>query len=218
MRTIVIGCGRVGSRLVHDLAARHADVDVVDVDPAAADRLGTGFTGRFVAGSGLDRRVLDDVDAGRADALAAVTGDDAVNAVVARAARTELGVPTVVARIYDPSTAAVYDRLGIRAVSPVSWGARRIGELLAGVDLATVTSVGVGGVDLVDARVPALLDGRPAGELEVPGEIRVVALTRGGRTTFADRATTLAAGDLVHLVVHAASSDRLDALLGRSHR
>jgi Trk K+ transport system NAD-binding subunit len=189
-------------------------VTVVDVDPSAFERLGPAFGGTTVRGSGLDRDVLLSAGAPHAAALAAVTGDDDVNAVVARAARTELGVPRVVARLYDPAKAEAYDKLGVRTVCPVAWGTRRIGELLTATDVTPIESLGTGDVDLVECRVPALLAGRPLSELSVPGEIEPVALTRHGRTRLANPRDRLEVGDLVHLVVAALSMDGLEVLLG----
>lgn len=215
MTIVVVGCGRVGAGLARDLQVRGRAVAVVDTDPAAFARLGDHFRGTKVVGSGVDRTALDAAGVSRADALAAVTGDDDVNAVVARAARTELRVPRVVARLYDPAKAAAYDRLGIRTISPVAWGIQRMGDLLTATDVTPVVTLGTGGVDVVECRAPSLLAGRPLSELSVPGEIQPISLTRGGTTILADPGTHLESGDLVQLAVTATSAARLEALLGR---
>jgi len=213
---VVLGCGRVGSGIARDLVLRGTSVAVVDTDPATLDRLaGDGITARVV-GAASDEGVLRAAGIERADAVAVVTGDDAVNAVVARAVRTVFRVPTVVARLYDPAAAAAYEKLGINTVSPVAWGIRRIAELLTAAEVEPVTALGAGGVEMVDARVPPLLAGRAATEVRVPGEIELVAITRLGRTAFVDAATRLATGDVMHLAVVAGSIGRLESVLGRS--
>jgi trk system potassium uptake protein len=151
-----------------------------------------------------------------ADAVAVVTGSDEVNAAIALTARRLLRVPTVVARLYDPRTAEVYQRLGVRTLAPVTWGIQRIADLVTASPLTSVATLGTGGVELLEVHVPALLDGRPAAELEVEGELRVVAVTHHGRTTLASGATPLHTGDLAHLVVGVASVGRLSTLL--AHR
>jgi trk system potassium uptake protein len=214
VNVVIIGCGRVGSRLAATLADRGDAVTVVDQLSAALDRLGTrpGVTG--VAGDGCDRAVLARAGVDRADGLAAVTGSDEVNAVVARLAATRLGVPRVVARIYDPAKAEIYRRLGVQTIAPITWGADRLAELLTHSELTPVASLGTGQVEIVEVTVPALLAGRPAGELTIPGETQVVAITRHGTTVLAgSTATPLEAGDIAHLAVTATT--RLDALLGR---
>jgi len=213
MRALVLGCGRVGSGVARELASRGHDVVVVDHQPDALARLGEGFPGRKVLGSVLDRPTLEEAGVADADAVAVVTGNDEINAILALTARRALRVPTVVARLHDPNLADVHQRLGIRTLAPVAWGIRRIADLLTATSVAAITALGTGGVELVEVRVPALLDGRPAGELEVPGEIDVIAITRHGRTTLTAEGRTLHTGDLVHLAVAAASHGRLEALL-----
>lgn len=91
----------------------------------------------------------------------------------------------------------------------------RLAELLVLVHVASVTALGAGQVDLVEAVVPSMLDGRPVGELEVPGEIRAAAITRTGRTFVPDAGTHLRAGDMVSLAVAGGGAERLERLLGR---
>lgn len=217
MRVLVIGCGRVGAGLARTLALRgHDDVVVIDRDPEAFETLGPAFPGRTVVGDGLDRRVLVRAGIERTDGLAAVAGSDEVNAVLGRLATRVFGVPRVVARMYDPRQAEIYRRLGVRTISPVRWGIARMTELLSLSELEPVASLGAGEVEIVDAMVPALLDGRPLSELVVAGETQVAAITRRGRTFVpASSATVLEAGDTVHVAVLQASAGRLEALLGR---
>jgi trk system potassium uptake protein len=215
MRTIVIGCGRVGAGVARALEDRGHDVVAIDRDPAALGRLGEGLACRRVLGSALDRRVLVDAGIEAADAVAVVTGDEATNATVALLARRRFRVPTVVARVYDPRTAEIHQRLGIRAVSPVTWGVQRIAELVVGSHLTAAMTLGAGDVELVEVTVPPLLDGRPVAELEVPGEIAVVAVTHHGRTRLPSAGSHLRAGDLVHVAVTVASHGRLATLLDR---
>jgi trk system potassium uptake protein TrkA len=95
----------------------------------------------------------------------------------------------------------------------VTWGVERLTELLTFSQIAPVASLGTGQVEIVDVRVPALLAGRPAAELTLPGETQVVALTRGGATHLAaSPSTPLEAGDIAHLAV--TSTVRLSEILG----
>lgn len=213
MNAVVLGCGRVGSGVARELAHSGIEVVAVDQDPGALARLGDGFPGRTVRGSVLDHPVLTEAGIDQADAVAVVTGDDHVNVALALTARRALRVPTVVARLDDPGTAVVAQRLGIRTLVPASWGVQRIADLVTATAVTSVATLGTGGVEVVEARVPAFLDGRPASELEAAGELRVVARSHHGRTTVATGATTLHTGDLVHLVVGAAAMGWLDRLL-----
>jgi trk system potassium uptake protein len=215
MRIVVLGCGRVGSGVARELAIRGREVVVVDRDDDALARLGEGFGGRKVVGSILDQQVLAMAGVDRAAAVAVVTGTDAVNAAVSLAVRREFRVPIVVARLYDPRVAAIHQRLGIRTVAPVTWGIQRIADLITASTVTPTAALGAGGVEVVEVRVPALLDGRPVAELRSEGEIEVVAITHHGRTVLATPGTDLVAGDLAHVAVAVASLGKLETLLGQ---
>ncbi len=116
-----MGCGRVGSSLALSLEAKGHDVAVIDQVAAAFRRLGSGFQGRTVAGVGFDRDTLREAGIERAYAFAAVSSGDNSNILAARVARETFGVENVVARIYDPGRAEVYQRLGIPTVATVRW-------------------------------------------------------------------------------------------------
>ena len=89
-----------------------------------------GSQGRRSLGAGLDREVLLQAGIEHADGLAAVTGSDDTNVVLARLARQVFRVPRVVARLHDPRQAEVYRQLGIQTIMPLTWGIQRLSELL----------------------------------------------------------------------------------------
>ena len=214
MKIVVFGCGRVGSGLAKALSIRRHTVTVVDVDPAAFERLGGNFPGRTMRGSAVDRETLVAAGVERADGVAAVTSTDESNEICARMAMRDFRVPKVVARLYDPFKADVYHHLGVQTVTPVTWAVHRMAELLCHSHLDTVISLGSGEVDMVETEVPPLLVGRTVPELRVPGEIRVVAITREGRTFLPTDGTLFCKGDRLHIALLGASSDRLRTLLG----
>ncbi|MGU3294434.1 potassium channel family protein [Williamsia sp. M5A3_1d] len=125
MRVVIMGCGRVGSSLALALEGKGHEVAVVDRDPSAFRRLGSGFAGTTVKGVGFDRDVLRTAGIADADAFAAVSSGDNSNIIAARVARETFGVEKVVARIYDAKRAAVYERLGIPTVATVPWTTQR---------------------------------------------------------------------------------------------
>jgi trk system potassium uptake protein TrkA len=215
MKIIVAGCGRTGSGLARTLEAGGHRVAVIDQDEAAFERLGSTFAGERVLGIAFDRQVLERAGIESADAVAAVTGDDEVNAVVARLASRMKRVPRVVARLYDPRKAQIYRRLGVQVVAPVDWGIRRAAELLTFSEVGELISLGGGQVDLVEVELPHLLAGRPIDELTAPGEVLPVSISRAGRTFIPTAGTTLQAGDIVHLAVVGASRARLESMLGK---
>ena len=96
-------------------------VAIIDRSRRAFDRLPPDFNGKRVIGSGFDREALDAAGAQGAGALASVTNGDNSNILCARIARETYGIANVVARIYDPRRAVIYQRLGIPTVPTVSW-------------------------------------------------------------------------------------------------
>src|SRR5499427_2154406 len=121
-----MGCGRVGSTLAHILEDKGHQVAIIDQNPAAFRRLHGGFRGRRVTGFGFDRDVLGEAKIEEASAFVAVSSGDNSNIISARVAREQFGVTNVVARIYDPGRAEVYERLGIPTVATVTWAADQV--------------------------------------------------------------------------------------------
>lgn len=216
MKLIIVGCGRMGSSLAQTLTQNGHSVTVIDLDPAAFERLDETFTGGKVVGIGFDREVLIKAGIERADGLAAVTSSDEANAVIARLARQVFGVPKVVARLYEQRKAEIYKRLGIQTIDPGSWGVLRVYDLLCYSQLDTVFSFGSGDVDIVEIEAPALLVGRTVRELTLSGEFIVTAITRNNKTFLPTLGTEFLKRDTIHLAVAATSSDRLKSMLGLS--
>ena len=214
MKSLILGCGRVGAGLAQRLSQRGQAVTVVDQETTAFERLGPRFTGQTVLGAALDREVLLQAGIERVDGLAAVTGSDDTNVVIARLARQVFRVPRVVARLHDPRQAEVYRQLGIQTIMPLTWGIQRLTELLCYNHLNTTLSLGSGEVDLVEVELPPLLAGRTVNELTLLGEIHVAAISRESRTFLPTLGTVLREGDRVHLAVLGSSVARLTALLG----
>lgn len=212
MRFIIIGCGRMGSGLARLLNVRGHHVTVIDKDEGAFAHLGVGFQGDKIVGIGFDRDVLLAAMVNRADGVASVTNSDEVNIVAARLAREVFHVPRVVARVVDPHKAEIYQRLGLRTISTTTWGVNRIGNLLSYAELDVEYELG-SEIELVAAEIPGMLAGRTVYNLTMPGEIHVVAISRGNRTFLPSASTVFQIGDTVHLALLAASADRLKNIL-----
>ena len=209
MKTIIIGCGRIGSGLALKLNQSAHDITVIDQDPLTFKHLGAGFKGKTIAGVGFDREVLLAAGIERADSLAAVTSNDEANALTARIASQIFGVPRVVSALHEPRKAEIYRRLGLQVFDPVSWGVNRVADLLSFAPVNVAMSIGNGDVDIMEIEIPALLVGRRVGELTIPGEVSVVSISRGNRSLIPVINTVFENRDLVHLAVATASGERL---------
>lgn len=214
MKIIIMGCGRVGSQVSLLLASRGHEVTVIDHDDNALARLGPAFKGRLVRGLGFDRSVLLEAGVETAEGFVAASSSDNANIVAARIARNLFHVPRVVARLYDPVRAEVYERLGLTTISSTAWGAERIVEVVTHTELDVLHVFRDGGTTLVRVESPAGLNGRPVMQLNIPGELMVTAITRDNQTFIPVSGTEFQDGDIIYLAVIPSAMVRLEELLG----
>jgi trk system potassium uptake protein TrkA len=214
MQVVIMGCGRTGLALATRFDAEGDQVTVVDLDEASRSRLPAGFGGRFVSGNGITPRVLEAAAIRHAEAFVALTPNDSANIVAARVARDVFRVPRVIARLHDPARAPVYSEFGIATVGSVQTTVNRVMQLLHHLTLEPHQIFGNGETLLVRSTVPDYLAGRRALELNVPGEIQVVELSRAGHSRIPEHSTPLEGGDVLSFIVAAGSLGRLRSFLG----
>jgi trk system potassium uptake protein TrkA len=214
MKIIVMGCGRVGSQVSLLLAGQGHDVTVIDHDANALARLGPDFKGRVVRGIGFDRNVLTEAGVDTAEGFIAASSSDNANIVAARIARNIFRVPRVVARLYDPVRAEVYQRLGLTTISSTQWGAERIVEVITHNDLDVLQVFGDGGTTLIRIEVPSRLIGYRVTHMNIPGEVMVTAITRNDHTFIPVSGTEFQESDVMFVTVIPTAMIRLEELLG----
>jgi trk system potassium uptake protein len=214
MKVIIMGCGRVGEQVSLLMANEGHDVVVIDYDAEALARLGPNFKGQRIKGVGFDRDVLIQAGIEEAGAFAATSSSDTANIVAARIARNVFHVPRVIARLFDPRKAEIYQRLGLMTISSTTWGAERIHELIMHTDLDPKRTFGNGEVHLLEIETPFQLVGRSVKNINISGEINVAAITRQGEAFIPISGTELQRGDMLHLVVLASAMDRLEEFFG----
>jgi trk system potassium uptake protein TrkA len=214
MKIIVMGCGRTGSQVSMVLDQRGHEVTVIDHDANSDGRLGPEFRGRVIKGVGFDRDVLLQAGIETAEAFVAASSSDNANIVAARIARNIYHVPRVVARLYDPRQAEIYKRLGLTTISSTTWGAERIRQILTHTDLDVWNTFGRGEVSIISIDAPQTLVGRTVTQLNVAGEVLVIAITRDDHAILPVSGTEFLDGDLIHLAVAATAMTRLEGLLG----
>jgi trk system potassium uptake protein len=214
VHVVIVGCGRVGSGLARIIEDKGHSVAIVDKDPRAFRRLHSGFGGKQVVGVGFDRERLEEAGIYDADAVAAVTSGDNSNILIARVARETFGIERVVARIYDPRRAIIYERLGIPTIATVQWTIDRVLRRLIPETEESDWIDPSAGVVLVEREVAASWAGRPLGEIEIPGVARAVAVARMGTAQIATPDLVTQDGDLVYLAVAIGHVSDIDAHLG----
>lgn len=208
-----MGCGRVGSFLAVQLCRGGHSVAVVDKRKEAFDRLPPGFDARTVVGMGFDREVLEEAGIKEAGAFIAVSNGDNSNIVAARVAREHFHVDKVVARIYDPRRAEIYERLDIPTVSSVRWAATQIQLLLFHGREELKASLAGGSLLHLERHVPEHLIGKPVSSIEEAGTVEVIGVARGGGGFIPRPDSTFKGGDIAHFVVVRDALERLDMLL-----
>ncbi|MGZ4619780.1 MAG: potassium channel family protein [Frankiaceae bacterium] len=213
MHVVILGCGRVGSALARGLVSRGHSVAVIDQDAAAFHRLGDRFTGRTVTGVGFDRDTLVEAGVEDAQAFAAVSSGDNSNIISARLARETFGVPHVVARIYDPKRAEVYERLGIPTVATVRWAADQILRRLLPEHVTPEWTDASGHVSLFQLTVGSRWVGHRLSALEQEAGIRAGCISRFGDGFVPESRTVLQEGDLVHAIVMTGRLDEVESVV-----
>jgi trk system potassium uptake protein TrkA len=210
---VIMGCGRTGSSLAQMVEDRGHTVAVVDQNPDAFRRLGAAFEGRRVTGLGFDRDTLSEAGIQEAFAFAAVSSGDNSNILAARVARETFGVSNVVARIYDPGRAEVYQRLGIPTVATVRWTAEQMIRRLLPVGATPEYRDVSGTLVLAEVHVHLGWVGRRLDAIEAASGGRVAYLTRLGEGLLPGPNTVYQEGDLVHLVMRDADTERAETVL-----
>jgi trk system potassium uptake protein len=120
VKTMIVGCGRVGAGLAGTLAKAGHQVTILDISSRAFDRLPSDFGGTAVRGNGIDEDVLRRAGIDGSDVFVALTEGDNRNVLMAQLARETFAVPKVVAKVNDPVRAEAYAALGLATLCRTS--------------------------------------------------------------------------------------------------
>jgi len=211
VHVVVIGCGRVGSELAGALQQAGHTVAIVDKNARAFRRLPPDFDGTTVVGFGFDRDHLAAAGIERAGAFASVTNGDNSNILCARIARETYNIDHVVARIYDPRRALIYQRLGIPTVATVAWTTDQVLRRLLPDETRHDWIDPTGKVGLVEREIPAKAIGKKLGKLNRPGVFWITAVQRFGKTQVVTSEIVGQEGDVLFFVSEMGALDELEA-------
>ncbi|MFJ2620886.1 potassium channel family protein [Glutamicibacter sp. NPDC087344] len=211
---VIMGCGRVGVALAHTLDTAGHSVAVIDQNPEAFRRLSPDFSGTKVTGLGFDKDTLVQAKIDEAYAFAAVSSGDNSNILATRVARETYNVPHVVARIYDPGRAEIYQRLGIPTVAAVRWSTDQVlRRILPDYSMRGDFREPSGRLVLTEVALHREWYGRLVKDLETAAGVRVAYLTRFGEGTIPEGRTRLQGGDLVHVMMRLDRSQEIEKIL-----
>jgi trk system potassium uptake protein len=125
---LIVGAGRVGSRVARSMLAAEHTVSILDEDPLSHERLEVGMDsswedagGRFTVGHGLEIDALLEAGIDQAEVFIASTDGDNTNLVIAQIASKQYHVPRVLVRVMDPARAEWYAEQGLRTICPTRY-------------------------------------------------------------------------------------------------
>jgi trk system potassium uptake protein TrkA len=213
---VIMGCGRVGATLAQSLESRGHSVAVIDQNPESFRRLGADFDGKKVTGLGFDRDTLGQAGIEDAYGFAAVSDGDNSNILGARVVRETFGVENVVARIYDPHRAEIYQRLGIPTVATVRWTSDQVLRRMLPLGATDEYRDPSGQVRLCQLDYHPDWVGVSVHDLEEATGTRVAYLTRYGDGILVTTHSVLQENDVLHLLVASGDLERVERALTRA--
>lgn len=170
MQIIIVGCGKVGRKLIHELSEENHNITIVDINSEAVKTTALQYDVMGIEGNGTSYRVLEDADIKNADVLIAVTHSDEVNLLCCFIAKKS-GCQTI-ARVRNPiylAESVFFKReLGISMIiNPERSAAREIVRLLQFPSAHDISSFAKSVIDMITFKVKenSILVGRKLAEI-----------------------------------------------------
>ena len=216
MRVAIAGAGAVGRSIASELLENGHEVLLIDEDPKAI-AVDAVPRAEWLLADACEISSLDDAQLYRCNVVIAATGDDKANLVIALLAKTEYGVPRVVARVNDPANEWLYNESwGVDvAVSTPRLLSALVEEAVSVGDLVRLMTFGQSEASLVELTMPAEapLVGQRVGGIEWPADTSLVAILREGRVLVPHSDDPLQAGDELFFVTSEDVEEELARLL-----
>jgi trk system potassium uptake protein len=220
MRVAIAGAGNVGRSIAAELTENGHDVMLIDRDPAVA-RPDSIPGAQWLIADACELAVLEKADLASCQVVIAATGDDKVNLVVSLLAKTEFGVPRVVARVNHPKNEWMFNEAwGVDvAVSTPRMLSALVEEAVSVGDLVRLFTFRQGNANLVELTLPPsspYVGGR-VGDVQWPGDVALVAILRDGRVIAPTADDPIEAGDELLFVASGESETALQEMLSPHH-
>ena len=209
MYIVIVGCGRVGSELARLLSSEGSDIVVIDPEEMAFSRLGEGFNGITIKGSGVSTKTLSDAGIERTDIFCALTNSDNINIMASQVAKGIFKVPRVIARVYDPRKAAIYKTLGLDILSETTLFASMIRDKIMDKMLSSYL-IETSELGVLELPVSSKLVGKAVRDVNIPGELMIAAIKHLDiPPVIPDIKTVLAKNDVLLAVVKISSLKKI---------
>ncbi|MBL7081080.1 MAG: TrkA family potassium uptake protein [Candidatus Omnitrophica bacterium] len=213
MYVIIVGCGRVGAKLAELLSREGHNVVVIDKNPGAFKRLPEGFDGVTLEGSGFDLELLRQAGIEKADAFCSLTNGDNTNLVCAQIAKRIFNLPKVIARVYDPERAQIYQGLGLDVISGTILFAAMLRDKLVESRFSSFL-IETKNLGVLEIKLKKEFVGRRVKEFNAEGEFLLVAIKRPEETFIPGPDTVLEANDVLMAVVKTDSLQKIKKRFG----
>ena len=220
MRVAIAGAGNVGRSIARELLSNGHEVLLLEREPRSV-KLETVPQAEWLLADACELTSLEQADLQRCQVVVAATGDDKVNLVVSLLAKTEYGVPRVVARINHPKNEWLFNESwGVDvSVSTPRLLSALVEEAVSVGDLVRLMSFRQGEANLVELTLAAdaPLVGQRVGSVTWPGDTALVAILREGRVIVPSPDDPLEAGDELLFVAAQEMEGALASLLSDAH-
>ncbi len=218
MFVLIVGGGKVGAHLAQLLLQQGFEVKIIEPrSPVLAKLHKELSTENIVQGDGTNTQVLIDAGITSADVVAAVTGADEVNLVIASLARFRFHIPRIIARVNSPKNAWLFTSdMGVDVpINQSELMARLIQEEMSLGDMMTLVKLRRGEVAIVEEKIAAQspVIGQTLRDLTLPPQCTLAAVLRGNEVIVPHGDTVLCAGDEVLAVIHSNYKQSLSDLL-----
>ncbi len=214
MKIIIVGCGKFGSALALELYKKGHTISVIDQNKDAFYRLGIDFNGNLVVGNAFDKKTLEEAEIEYADALVAATAKDEINALTAKIAKDVYYLKNVVARLYNPRKAKIFESLGIKVISTTGFGVGRAIELLSFSMFDSLSLIGGdASTEIIRIRATSNVEGMKVKELNC-NEFKVIDIVRNNTSFIPDDEEEIFTNDILYFVIKTNEKRKLKIILG----
>lgn len=213
MYVIIVGCGRVGSELAKILSKEGHDVVIIDKNQNAFLRLGETFNGVTICGNGFGLEILKSSGIEKADAFCALTNGDNTNLMAAQVAKKIFGVPRVIARVYDPQRAAVFQSFGLDIISGTVLIAAMVRDKIIEPRFSSYL-IETGDLGVMRIEVKEELIDKKVENINIPGEFLVITIIRKGKPFLPQLDSVVKEQDVLMGIVKTSSLEKIKNRFG----
>ena len=214
MKILIVGCGKLGAGLALELYKKGHTISIIDKDEDSFYRLGSDFNGTLVVGNGYDQKVLEEAEIEYADAMVCATGNDEINAVAAKIGKDKYYVKYVIARLYNPRKAKVYEALGIKVISTTGFSINRAIELLSYNMMDSLALLGNdASSEIVRIRATPNIDGMLVKEIN-DEKFKLFSIVRGESSFLPKDDDVIETNDILYFIIKTEAKRKLKILLG----